>query len=67
MNGLELEFGGQGQDHCHHPSHSCEHDISRRPFENFLRFGTNVHFTSRMIRIWWTKVKVTVTLSVSFF
>lgn len=30
------------------PSHCCEHDILRTPWDHFVKYGTNVHCDSRM-------------------
>ena len=34
-----------------HLSHLCEHDISRTPWSNFFRFGTNIQLDSRTIYV----------------
>lgn len=47
------------------PSQSCEHDISRTPWGNFFKFGWMDGYPfglkDELIRIWWSKVMVTVT------
>lgn len=43
-------------------SHSCQHLFSRTHWGISVKFGTNIHFKSRMkISIWWSEVKLTMT------